>query len=288
MTSNCLNRPQMLTKAPLSTTILHWLAPFQLADKIVLYGPEGKRCNVTDQESKILIAGEWRSHNDGLVHILDNVSSSASDVRVFVRSDRSLGHHLKPVLDDPRVSKVFATNLDCRYRHPKLRVFPLGVRNMPTGKKHEDFTGEEAYHWHRKELLLCGGMGTTGAGQTSRQTKISHLVANGLKCGGFLRPNDYLHRMMRAKFVFSPIGNGIQNFRDWETLLYGAVPVMDDQPDCMKEVFRDLPVVFVRHWENVTIPFLNHAWKVITKRWKAGVYDMRRAHSPYWLHQLAF
>eukprot|EP00974_Lingulodinium_polyedra_P104410 10106847-Lingulodinium_polyedra.AAC.1 len=40
----------------------------------------------------------------------------------------------------------------------------------------------------------------------------------------------YLNEMVHSRFVFSPRGNGMQNFRDFEAIMSGAIPLVDSEP----------------------------------------------------------
>jgi len=71
-------------------------------------------------------------------------------------------------------------------------------------------------------------------------------MQNGFTCHA---PSDsaclgdgFAHQVLRARFVFSPRGNGEQNHRDWEALVGGAVPLVDYSPT-IAELWRCLPVV---------------------------------------------
>lgn len=53
-----------------------------------------------------------------------------------------------------------------------------------------------------------------------------------------------------CSFVISPPGNGVDCHRTWEALVLGCVPVVKD--DFLDELYRDLPVMIVRSWREVT------------------------------------
>lgn len=65
---------------------------------------------------------------------------------------------------------------------------------------------------------------------------------------------DYLDDLARTVFVISPPGNGLDCHRTWEALLMGCYPVVKSSP--LDALFKDLPVVIVKEWEEVTEPFL--------------------------------
>ena len=62
-----------------------------------------------------------------------------------------------------------------------------------------------------------------------RERKLDALEANGFSCDidTKVAPDDYLKRARASKFVFSPRGHGFANYRDWEALAMGAIPLVD-------------------------------------------------------------
>lgn len=74
--------------------------------------------------------------------------------------------------------------------------------------------------------------------------------------------NEYLHKMKEHKFVFSPEGNGLDCHRTWEALYMGAYPVMER--NVFAETFaKELPILIVDKWEDVTEEFLNEQYEII-------------------------
>mmetsp|Transcript_10485 Transcript_10485/g.34626 ORF Transcript_10485/g.34626 Transcript_10485/m.34626 type:complete len:343 (+) Transcript_10485:766-1794(+) len=60
---------------------------------------------------------------------------------------------------------------------------------------------------------------------------------------------EYFSTIARSKFFLSPVGTGIDCFRHWETLLLGAVPVVDYSP-VAAGLFEKLPVLLLRNWND--------------------------------------
>ena len=188
----------------------------------------------------------------------------------------------------PQVARVFATNPSLA-GHPKQRALPLGVKEPSRWLAHLT-NGLEAQRSQRTTLLECGGIGSSWRG---RRAKLAALRANNWSCGGTYPPSDYIERMLRAKFVFSPRGHGMQSHRDYESWLAGAVPVMDEFPPEYEGLHTGLPMVVVPRrstpglgWEIVTPAFLQAEWERIVGVAQRGGYDMRRAYLPHWLGEL--
>ena len=87
--------------------------------------------------------------------------------------------------------------------------------------------------------------------------------------------------------MFSPRAHGQQNYRDWEAMQAGAVPLLDAAPATHSALYAELPVVMVSNWSEVTPSFLEATWVDMQLRASQGRLDMRKAFLPYWLAQLS-
>ena len=90
-------------------------------------------------------------------------------------------------------------------------------------------------------------------------------------------PRDYADVLTSRKFTISPYGHGWANFREWEVLGLGGIPLVDFHPGTT-ELYRDLPVLQVKNWSHVTPRFLEAEWA----RFMSTDFDMKRAFWPWW------
>ena len=84
-------------------------------------------------------------------------------------------------------------------------------------------------------------------------------------------PRDYSDLLTSRKFTISPYGHGWANFREWEVLGFGGVPLIDYHPGLV-DMFRGLPVVMVKNWTKVTPEFLENEWTRLTSQ----QFDMKK------------
>lgn len=69
-----------------------------------------------------------------------------------------------------------------------------------------------------------------------------------------LSPVEFIRELSRHRFVVCPTGNGIDCHRIWEALYLGVVPIVRR---CRAlEWFKDMPIMFVDDWTEVTPPNL--------------------------------
>ena len=136
---------------------------------------------------------------------------------------------------------------------------------------------------------------------------------------GIFDPDATLARYRRAKFVFSPRGEGCSNYREFEALYAGAIPVVDVDPGAGRREFWStiphVPMNYPRHFRkwtrvcesnerrcfapnraagaelvaatlrDVTPETLRRVAAEVRDRGPFG-YDLRKAFWPYWLHAL--
>ncbi len=92
---------------------------------------------------------------------------------------------------------------------------------------------------------------------------------------------EYLKEMKNHKFVLCPSGNGIGSSRNWETLYMRRVPVMEDHP-YKRELFKDLPVLFVKDYSEVTEELLKANEHLYIQ---AQEMDMKLLDLDYWFNK---
>lgn len=87
--------------------------------------------------------------------------------------------------------------------------------------------------------------------------------------------------MFQHKFVYSPNGVGEQCYREYEALVSGAIPVLDDSKyKNRREMLRSFPTVRVPDgdWAMITPQYLEEQWKQIERK----DYDVSKLYLPYW------
>lgn len=74
-------------------------------------------------------------------------------------------------------------------------------------------------------------------------------------CSSFSNQNNYYKSIKEHAFMLSPPGNGIDCHRTWEILYLGRYPILKNVGK-LKELYADLPVVFINKYEELTEQFL--------------------------------
>jgi hypothetical protein len=91
---------------------------------------------------------------------------------------------------------------------------------------------------------------------------------------------SYMEEMAHFKFTLSPPGNGLDCYRTWEALLVGSIPIVKSSP--LNALYKDLPVLIVHTWQEITESFLNLKYKEVCSR----SYNLDKLYVEYWLKQV--
>lgn len=91
-------------------------------------------------------------------------------------------------------------------------------------------------------------------------------------------------KMAEARFVFCPSGLGFDTFRLWETLVLGAIPVVESNEAGMDRIYGSLPVLVVRDFRDVTEDMLKEAYMCFQKN--ARLYEYRHLTVQYWVEMV--
>lgn len=142
------------------------------------------------------------------------------------------------------------------YMGDKINPFPHGIeRMMYKGYDHHEILREfmgtdlvwKTIIYPKKLLFTCHRSDTGDRAKLNSifENKEWATVATGLDY------EPYLQGIKDHKFVLCPSGNGIESARNWETLYMKRVPIFKSHP-YLKAMFKDLPVLFVKDWSEVT------------------------------------
>lgn len=85
--------------------------------------------------------------------------------------------------------------------------------------------------------------------------------------------NSYYKALQTHKFVICPPGNGKDTHRMWESLYFGAIPVVEDS--VMNRYFSNFfPVVLISDWNEISEDFLNKQYNQIEGNFNYKLLDV--------------
>lgn len=199
------------------------------------------------------------------------------------------------ILEDPKIIHWFGQNGDI-VSHKKFTHLPIGLSNpfwhqIPHRKEiNIKIVNQEIdSKILKKEYLLIMNF-YAGSSKNKRDAyfyfNLKPFVQNdaygiadkkGHELGISKKPHlEYMRAMAKSKFVISPHGFGLDCYRTWEALCVGSFPIV--KKSTLDVLYKDLPVLIVNEWEDVTEQFLIEKYdEMVNKK-----YSMNKLHAQYW------
>lgn len=92
--------------------------------------------------------------------------------------------------------------------------------------------------------------------------------------------DEYIDNVYHHRFVICPEGNGLDTHRTWEALYLGTIPI--EKKNINNQFYKDLPISFVRNWDEVTEDFLAEEYaRITTKEW-----NLDKLKFEYWKNKI--
>lgn len=182
-------------------------------------------------------------------------------------------------LKDRTLYEWFTSNID-REENAKLHAIPLGLENAHWGRNYVEYLTELANHIgkERKYTYLLYANLNVGTFPSER-LHVRDLFINCDFCffeNKRLAVRDYLERILGAQFTLSPRGYGLDCHRTWEALSLGCVPIV--RSSTLNPLYRDLPIIVIDDWRQVTRKFLESEYERIRR----CTYKMEKLTFSYW------
>jgi hypothetical protein len=83
-----------------------------------------------------------------------------------------------------------------------------------------------------------------------------------------------------AAFTVSPLGNGLDCHRTWETLVLGGIPIVETSTN--DKLYEGLPVLIVKSWSDVTKSLL----ETTRKNFSQKSFAKERLQLQYWVQKI--
>ena len=198
-------------------------------------------------------------------------------ILVTHNSDLNITEGFHDYLESKTLFIWFAQNVG--YNHPKLIPIPIGLENELWSNNYVKIINNciDNKNYKEKKYLLYMNF------NIKTNYKIRWPVYNLFKDEDFcfspqrINNEEYLHDICSAQFLISPHGNGLDCHRTWEALYLGVIPVV--KKSTLDPLYKDLPVLIVDEWEEVTREFLEK--KYIEMADKA--YKLEKLFCNYWI-----
>jgi hypothetical protein len=267
----------------LLTWLLHRMLPIDkdnyiytdMVGKVIFTPFQYKRRKLKNVKKNILVVGKWSES-------IPNISYGA----IFLGDEDCENLFL----DDPRLLFAFTTYGRCAKYPQNLKhwdIWPLGPKvHSPFRKPVSLFKYKNKNRlkkvppWHNRHVFLYNVMTITPSKLSRMQAQLTAerlckghfcLLNNRLSLLRFLLfPSSQLHyeNLIQSKFTLCPFGNNPENYRIWEAILAGSLPIVEDRIfkigycDSANQhaVLRkfNAPVFFVDDWDRDLPLLLNN------------------------------
>ena len=190
------------------------------------------------------------------------------------------GGILPEFINDPNVIAWFGNESRSKTIHnPKFTMLPLGLYESIEGHHVNDEF--KRFRKNPKTHLLY--MNFTLKDYGSHRYEIFDYFKNKsyVTVGSKKSFMNYMCEMSQHKFALSPRGDSYDGYRHWEAIMVGTIPIMFSNWPC-ERLFRDLPVLIVDTWTQLTEEYLKKKYDEIMSK----EYDLRPLYIRYWADKI--
>lgn len=178
-------------------------------------------------------------------------------------------------LDEEKIIAWFAQNVE-KVVHPKLFTIPIGLGNRYCyDVTLIDKMLKRSIAADTRDILVYMSFRPNTCPR--ERGRVIELFKNKPFCRySVTNYNKYIDNLKDSKFAFSPRGHGLDCHRTWEILYMGAIPIV--KSSASNEMFKDLPVLIVNDWDEVTEEFLIESYKGI----RGKKHNLDKLFMDYW------
>lgn len=196
-------------------------------------------------------------------------------------------------VQDPRLKHWFSQNLVVN--HEKMTGIPIGLdyhtyffsvpwySSSQTALMQESLLKDILHKASSKRLLKCyANFQTNGLMNELQNDRLLAKFQIPVELVDFeekrVSRTEVWEKQVRYEFVISPHGNGLDCHRTWEALVLGNIPIV--RHSRIVHLFKDLPVLIVRHWSDVSMDLLLKTRAAFrSKKW-----NLDKLKLSYWNH----
>lgn len=180
------------------------------------------------------------------------------------------------VLDEsPQISLWYAQNMMCY--NPKIRPLPIGLANPKW--EHGNIARfkkiSEEYIEKNNTVYVNFNVSTNYSHRIDCLNKINRSIDTIYPCFDSLEvhcefvknsQDEYLRSIARSLFVVSPMGNGADCHKTWESIYMCSVPIITDSPFARQLKKIGIPLVILNDWDDfkeldLSRQFFQDTWK---------------------------
>jgi len=233
-----------------------------------------------------------------LPKIKNNFTLVSGDSDLIVPKEILSIHEFNYLLNNTYLSKWFTQNMivNENYKINKIIQIPIGldyhtICNDPKNKLKKDDERHlpkdqeqilmdirnimKPFYERECKIYVNFSMSNDRFGQ--RNQSLSQIPSDLLvKHNDFIKRTDNWNNIIKYSFVLSPYGNGMDCHRTWESICLGSIPIV--LAPNFKHMFKDLPVLIVNNWSDITEELLNNT----IEEYKTKTFNYDKISLSYW------
>lgn len=188
-----------------------------------------------------------------------------------------------PYLEDDKLHHFFSQNVVIK--HPKLTCIPVGIANSFWPHGNVNTLSKVISDSKNAEKKFLVSMALTPNTNSNVRQPIYDFFCKKDFCKVFSGSyQDYLNTLSVSYFTISPFGYGLDCYRVWESCLVGCIPIVQTSP--LDELYRDLPVLTVDDYFQITEDFLWEKSIEIRKNIAENKYNLQKLYFAYWAEMI--
>jgi hypothetical protein len=165
-------------------------------------------------------------------------------------------------LNDPRIISWHAQNAN--FQHPKLSSLPLGLANQRWAHGDLNIVKKVSAEKINRDSLVYMNFDLS----TNRERRAMVYDKFHGKDYVLETPSksfaDYLRDLRSSKYVLSPPGRGIDCHRVWESILMGAIPIVERSHNM--SFYEKMPIILVDDWDTISEKWLDDKYDEIRSK----------------------
>lgn len=151
------------------------------------------------------------------------------------------------------LQRLYMTNANIE--HEKVELLPFGLNDDGPGSSYI-----REYQGRQKSALLYCNLQWNSERRFEVKRHFQRMKWATYCHEANMPVRDYLEDVSRHKFVLCTIGNGYDQYRIYETLYLGGIPVLEDSPWARRMQAWKIPVLVVNDSTLLTPDFLQKVW----------------------------
>jgi hypothetical protein len=171
-------------------------------------------------------------------------------VLITHNSDIGIEKEYMALANNEKIKKWFGQNN--HLLHPKTITLPIAIARKKY--PHGDVALLSKYSKPTPKTILVYKNFSLGSNLIERSYINDVTASKGIHMAATCDHETYLENTAKSYFSISPPGNGIDCHRIWECLYLKTVPIV--RYHHAFEQFKDLPILFINSWDDISLEFL--------------------------------